>query len=125
MDAAGVTVELIGRDVLDAAGQRLGRVDSLYRDVDTPDLAFAAVAMIRRGRRRLVFMPLTGAIIKPESVSLRCGALLARRAPQVRPGCGLPVELEADLYRHYDIAYRPRERGAARLLTVGQGKHRR
>lgn len=125
MDAAEFTVELIGHDVLDAAGQRLGRVGSLYRDVDTPDLMFAAVAMIRRGRRRLVFVPLVGAFLQPESVTLRCGALLARRAPQVRPGCGLPVEREADLYRHYDIAYRPRERGAARLLTVGQGRHRR
>lgn len=125
MDAADTTPKLVGRDVLDAAGQRLGRVDSLYRDLDAPDLVFAAVAMIRRGRRRLVFVPLTGAIIKPESVSLRCGALLARRAPQVRPGSGLPVELEADLYRHYDIAYRRREHGEARLLAVGQGKHRR
>ncbi|TAM92164.1 MAG: PRC-barrel domain containing protein [Jatrophihabitans sp.] len=125
MDAADLTCELIGRDVLDAAGQRLGRVDSLYRDFDTPDLAFAAVAMIRRGWRRLVFVPLAGATLGEASVMLRCGALLARRAPQVRPGCGLPVEREADLYRHYDIAYRPRERGAARLLTVGQGKHRR
>lgn len=125
MDAADTTSELVGRDVLDVAGQRLGRVDSLYRDLDAPDLVFAAVAMIRRGRRRLVFVPLTGAIIKPESVSLRCGALLGRRAPQVRPGSGLPVELEADLYRRYDIAYRRREHGEARLLAVGQGKHRR
>jgi len=129
MDAAeptpDLTPDLIGHDVLDAAGQRLGRLDSLYRDVDTPTVAFAAVAMIRRGRRRLVFVPLTGAAISPESVSLRCGALLARRAPQVRPGQGLPVELEADLYRHYDITYRRREHGEARLLAVGQAKHRR
>ncbi|HEU5005768.1 MAG TPA: PRC-barrel domain-containing protein [Jatrophihabitantaceae bacterium] len=125
MDAADLTSELVGRDVLDAAGQHLGRVDGLFRDFDTPDLVFAAVAMIRRGRRRLVFVPLVGATIQAASVTLRCGALLARRAPQIRPGCGLPVELEADLYRHYDLAYRRREHGEARLLAVGQGKHRR
>ena len=125
MDAAELTPDLIGHDVLDAAGQRLGRLDSLYCDVDTPTVAFAAVAMIRRGRRRLVFVPLAGATLDEASVTLRCGALLARRAPQVRPGQGLPVELEADLYRHYDIAYRRLERGEARLVAVGQGKHRR
>ena len=52
MDAADTTSELVGRDVLDVAGQRLGRVDSLYRDLDAPDLVFAEVAMIRRGPER-------------------------------------------------------------------------
>lgn len=123
MDPADHTPELVGRDVLDAAGQRLGRVDSLYRDVEDPHIVFAAVAMIRRGRRRLVFVSLVGATTSAESVTVQCGALLARRAPQTRPGRGLPVELEADLYRHYDIPYRRREHSAARLQTMRRGKH--
>jgi hypothetical protein len=125
MDATELTPELIGRDVLDAAGQRLGRLDSLYCDVDAPTVMFAAVAMIRRGRRRVVFVPLAGATLGEMSVTLRCGALLARRAPQARPGRGLAVELEADLYRHYDITYRPREHGAARLIALSPGPHHR
>jgi len=110
--------ELVGRDVVDAIGQRIGRLESVYRDVEDQAVFFAAVAMLRRGRRRLVFVPLVDATIGPASVTLRCGALLARRAPQTRPGDLFPRELEADLYRHYDLPYRPRTNGRARLRPV-------
>lgn len=118
MDAADLTPDLVGRDVFDAAGQRIGRLDSLYRDLSNTAVNFAAVAMMRRGRRRLVFVPLVDATVGPSSVMLRCGAQLARRAPQTRPGRPLPAGLELDLYRHYDIPYLPGENGAARLQPV-------
>jgi hypothetical protein len=125
MDAAEPDPDLVGRKVIDAGGRRMGRLDGLYRDVDDPTVFFAAVAMIRRGRRRLVFVPLSGAKIDRTSIRLRCGGLLARRAPQTRPGRELPVELEADLYQHYDIPYQPREDGSARLHLVLQRRGRR
>lgn len=127
MDASELTPDLVGRDVLDAAGQRIGRLDSLYRDHEDPAICFAAVAMIRRGRRRLVYVSLVAARLDPTSITVQCGALLARRAPQTRPGRELPVELEADLYRHYDIPYQSRDGAPARLQPVqrhGRG-HRR
>jgi hypothetical protein len=118
MDAAELTSGLVGRDVLDAAGHLLGRLDSLFRDLDDPAVTFAAVAMIRRGRRRLVFVPLVDATVRRASVTLRCGAELARRAPQIRPGRSLPADLEGDLYRHYDIPYHARENATGRLRPV-------
>jgi len=51
---------------------------------------FAGVAVIRRGRRRIVFVPLRGATLRPASITVTCGKLLARRAPSVRPGKTLP-----------------------------------
>jgi sporulation protein YlmC with PRC-barrel domain len=112
------TSDLLGRHVFDAAGQRIGRVDGLYRDITSSTISFAAVSMIRRGRRRLVFVSLVDATIDPTSVTLRCGAQLARRAPQTRPGQELTESLEGDLYRHYEIPYQRLESGAARLRSV-------
>lgn len=111
--------------MLDAAGQRLGRLECLYRDVDNPSVCFGVVPMIRRGRRRWVFVPLVDATVRPSSVTLRCGLQLARRAPQTRPGHDLPAELEADLYRHYDIPHQPRADRSSRLHLVRPAKHRR
>jgi hypothetical protein len=39
------------------------------------------LAMIRRAGRRIVFLPLAGAIVRPASITVACGELLARRAP--------------------------------------------
>jgi hypothetical protein len=126
MDASELTPDLVGRDVIDAAGQRIGRLDRLYRDIQDPAICFAAVAMIRRGRRRLVYVSLVAARLDPTSITVQCGALLARRAPQTRPGRELPVEREADLYRHYDIPYPSRDGGPTRLQSMQRhGGHRR
>ncbi len=125
MNAADLTSEIVGRDVLDAAGERIGRLDSLYCDAADPTVVFAAVAMIRRGRRRLVYVSLVDAAVHPATVTVRCGQLLARRAPQTRPGAELPAELESDLYRHYELRYQPRADGAPRLRPMGHAKHRR
>ncbi|MBN9619306.1 MAG: hypothetical protein J0H43_06185, partial [Actinobacteria bacterium] len=80
MDPAELTTELVGHDVLDASGRRLGRLDGLYRDLDDPNVSFGVVTMIRRGRRRWVFVPLVAATVRTGSVTLCCGAQLARRA---------------------------------------------
>jgi len=125
MDPAELTPHLVGHNVLDAAGQRLGRLDRLYRDVDDPGVCFGVVPMIRRGRRRWVFVPLVDATVAPSSVTLCCGAQLARRAPQTRPGRELPAEIEGDLYRHYDIPHQPRTDGSTRLHLVREADHRR
>ena len=115
MSTAELNNDIVGRDVFDARGERLGRLDSLYRDRDNVAVCFGAVAMLRRGRRRLVYMPLVDATIAPDSVTLRCGAELARRAPQTRPGQRLPADAELGLYNHFDIPFRPTPTPGRRL----------
>lgn len=109
--------EVIGRTLYTADGSRLGKLVCLYDDTDTGDIAFGAVAMIRRGRRRNVFVPLTGAKIEPSAVTVRCGEVLARRAPNVREGQTLPADQEAALFAHYDLPYRRARHGQRRLAA--------
>jgi hypothetical protein len=107
----------VGRTVLDAGGDCIGQVSTLYLDLDTGVVAFAGVAMIRRGRRRIVFVPLRGATLRPASITVACGKLLARRAVSVRPGQSLPVGAAADLFAHYDLPYVPPEPIGGRRLV--------
>ena len=116
--------DLVGRVVYAATGQRLGRVDTVYRDGDKA-LVFAAVRTTRRGRRRLMYVPLDGATIQDTAVRLRCGAALARQAPRTGRRRGLPSEFEAELYHHYDLPYRKCEDDTAGLWPAHSGRHRR
>jgi hypothetical protein len=72
----------VGRAVFEPGGERIGQLIDLYADTGTGAIPFAGVAMIRRGRRRLVFVSLTDASIGPASVTVKCGKELARRAPR-------------------------------------------
>ena len=85
MSGTGFTADIVGRAVLDPGGEGIGQLIDLYADTETGEVSFAGVAMIRRGRRRLVFVSLTDARIGPASVTVKCGKELARRAPSVRP----------------------------------------
>ena len=101
----GLDPDLLGREVFDACGERIGQVSALYADTTTGEASFAGVEMIRRGRRRTVFVPLDDARIAPASVTVRCEKELIRRAPYVRPGENLPGSIEPGLYAHYEVGY--------------------
>ena len=105
-----------GCTVRDGLGTRLGRLDDIYADADTREVVFASVAMKRRGRRRSVFVPVTGAVVDGNTITLRCGAQLVRRAPWVHSGRSLPVEDEPALYAHYDMLYVEPRSTSRRLL---------
>jgi hypothetical protein len=105
MSGTGFTADIVGRAVFDAGGERIGQLVDLYADTQTGEVCFAGVAMIRRGRRRLVFVSLTDASIDAASVIVQCGKELARRAPSVRMGETLPADAEPALFAHYEIPY--------------------
>lgn len=109
---------LLGRLVLDGRGERLGHLASVYTDTHTDTVSFAGVAMIRRGRRRIVFVPLAGARVTAESITLCCGKQLARRAPSVQVGHLLPAAAEPALFTHYDLPYTPTAGGTRRLVPA-------
>jgi hypothetical protein len=117
MNSAKYESDVVGRVVLDAGGERIGEVSSLYLDTDTNVVSFAGVAMLRRGRRRVVFVPLDDATLGTASITVRCGKELARRAPSVRPGETLAVDAEAALFAHYELPYTPVESRRGHRLT--------
>ena len=116
MSAPAIDADDVGREVLDAAGHRIGKVSTLYLDADTGVVSFAGVSMIRRGRRRTVLVPLAGATLRGSSLTVRCGRQLAWQAPTVRPGVMLPADAEPGLFAHFDMPYRSGVRAQGRRL---------
>ena len=95
--------DTVGRYVLDARGERIGQLADLYADVASGAVTFGGVSMLRRGRRRVVYVCLNDAQVSPDSVTVKCGKDLARRAPSVRPGETLSADAEQALFAHYDM----------------------
>lgn len=126
------TNAMIGWPVQDGLRRRLGQLASLYVDVDAEEPAervpggaaendvacFAGVAMLRRGRRRIVFVSLAGATIESECITLACGGELVRTAPNVQVGHPLPVDVEPALFTHYGLRYVPSSDGVRRLVPL-------
>lgn len=54
-----------GHDMLDSGGHKVGTLESVYVDAGTDQPAFATVTVGLPTRRRLVFVPLTGATVGP------------------------------------------------------------
>ena len=116
MSAIGLARDdLLGLAVFAAGGERIGRLVDVYADIESGAVLFAGVAMVRRGRRRLVFVSLAGARLGRKSVTVQCGKDLARRAPSVRPGETLPADAEPALFAHYEIPYTTLDAQRARL----------
>jgi hypothetical protein len=57
-----------GRSVVDPAGGKIGSLEAIYVDTVSDEPVFATVVVGMLGRRRLAFVPLTGATVAPDHV---------------------------------------------------------
>lgn len=89
-----------GRTVLDADGEKLGKIEAVYLDKEIDEPAWALIHTGLLGRK-LTFVPLANAAPAGEHVGTRVSAERVKSAPQVEPGEELSPEREAELYRHY------------------------
>ena len=112
------TNQMIGYTVVDAAERPLGTLVVLYADAESGEVVFGGIAMIRRGRRRTVFLPLDSARIDGQIITVRCGGQLVRRAPATQSGRPLPADSEPDLFAHYDMTYTTPSSASRRLLPA-------
>lgn len=102
-------------DVVDSDGSKIGSLEAVYFDTASSDAVFASVQVGIVGRRRLTFVPLTGALVSPSYVKVPIDKKQAKGAPTIDTDGELSVEAEADLYAHYGLAYEPGQTGERRL----------
>ena len=81
-------------------------------------MCFAGVAMLRRGRRRIVVVSLAGATVELDCITLACGGQLVRPGPNVQVGRVLPADVEPALFAHYGLRYIPSSGGVRRLVPL-------
>lgn len=102
-------------DVVDVHGDKVGALEAVYFDTGSDQPAFASVRIGMIGRHRLVFVPLTGAVVAPSYVRVMFEKKLIKDAPSIEMDGELTSELEPAVFEHYALPYLPGASGERRL----------
>lgn len=105
-----------GKDVLDADGDLVGRMEDVYFHSETDEPLFVTVHTGLLGRH-LTFVPLEGATLGQDYLKVARLKAEIHHAPDIEGGGELSLEDEARVFKHYGIAYRPPATEAGRLLV--------
>jgi hypothetical protein len=106
--------EWLGKDVLNAEDDKLGKLEEVLYDIEADVPAFAAVKSGVFGKH-VTLVPLSGATAGREYVRVTATKEQFKDAPSFEPGVELSVEDEAAAYRHYGLDYRSAGQGVRRL----------
>ena len=104
-----------GRELVDRDGERIGKLEHVYFDVETEEPQFATVKEGLFGRH-LTLVPLVGATIGPDSLQLRVSKEQIRLAPNLEAN-DLSQADESRLYHHYQLNYTPLDTESGRRLA--------
>ena len=106
-----------GRDLVDSAGERIGKLEEVYFDVETDEPQFGTVKEGFIGRH-LTFVPLTGITIGPDNLQVPVTKEQVSSAPNIAlQGGELSQGDESALYHHYQLNYTPPETQSGRRLA--------
>jgi uncharacterized protein (TIGR02271 family) len=98
------TTEWRGRTLVDAQGDKVGKVDEIYLDEETGRPEWALVNTGLFGSKSS-FVPLAGAAPEGDDVRVSVDKEQVKDAPRVEPDGALSQEEEAQLFRHYGVPY--------------------
>jgi hypothetical protein len=103
-----------GQDILDAQGEKLGKLDEVYYDTETDVPAFGAVKSGLVGKH-ITLVPLAGASAGQSYIRVATAKAQFKDAPSIDTDAELTAEDEASSYGHFGLEYRPGGAGARRL----------
>lgn len=102
-------------DVVDKSGDKIGSLEAVYFDTSTDEPAFASVTVGMMGRKRLVFVPLAGAVVSPKYVKVTTDKKLIKDGPAIDTDGELTREQEPGVFEHFGLDYQPGAGGERRL----------
>jgi len=104
-----------GRELVDSSGERIGKLEDVYYDVETEEPQFGTV---KEGmfKRHLTFVPLVGLTIGPDNLQLAVSRDQVKEAPNLGLNDLSQVD-ESRLYHHYELNYTPLETESGRRLA--------
>jgi hypothetical protein len=106
-----------GRMLVDVDGEKIGKLEDVYVDVETDVAQFATV---KEGfiSRHLTFVPLGGVTVGPDQLQAAVTKQQVQSAPNIEQhGDGLSQEDESALYHHYQLNYTPPDTESGRRLA--------
>ncbi|MGW2546875.1 PRC-barrel domain-containing protein [Kitasatospora sp. NPDC001574] len=104
-----------GQAVVDEKDHRIGALESVYVETASDQPFFATVTVGLVSRRRLVFVPLDGAVVGPGYLRVAFPKAQVKQAPSIGVDDVLPAEDEAAVFAHYGLSYTPGAGGERRL----------
>jgi uncharacterized protein YrrD len=104
-----------GRELIDCDGERIGKLEEVYFDIETDEPQFGTVKEGLFGRH-LTFVPLAGVTIGPDSLQVPVSKEQIKEAPDIDLQ-DLSQADEARLYHHYQLNYTPLDQESGRRLA--------
>ncbi len=106
-----------GRVLVDRNGEKIGKLQDVYVDVETDEPQFGTVKEGFIGRH-LTFVPLAGVQIGPEDLQVTVTKDQVRSAPDIElHGEELSQADESALYHHFEMNYTPINTESGRRLA--------
>jgi PRC-barrel domain len=104
----------LGKDVLDADGEKVGKLDGVFYDAEVDVPSFVAVKSGLVGKH-LTLVPLQDASVSPDFLRLGYRKAMIKDAPNYDTDTEMTVEGEADAYKYFGLEYTTAGDGARRL----------
>jgi uncharacterized protein YrrD len=106
-----------GKMLVDSNGERIGKLEDVYVDVETDTPQFATVKEGSVFSRHLTFVPLAGLHIGPDDLHVATTKEHVQSAPDIEiHGEELSQEGESALYHHFEQNYSPPQTESGRRL---------
>jgi len=106
-----------GKMLIDCNGDKIGKLQDVYVDVETDEPQFATVKEGFIGRH-LTFVPLGGIQIGPDDLQVPVAKEQVRSAPEIdMHGEELSQADESTLYHHFEMNYTPIHTESGRRLA--------
>jgi len=118
-NAVSLTVENLGdwqgQDIIDPAGEKIGKLEDVFYDAQRDEPAFVAVKSGLIGKK-LTLVPVAGASVTRDHVRVRHDKEQFKNAPSFDPDAELTPDDEASAYGYYGVDYAA-PAGGGRLLA--------
>jgi sporulation protein YlmC with PRC-barrel domain len=106
-----------GKTLIDSDGEKIGKLEDVYVDVETDEPQFATVKEGLIGRH-LTFVPLGGMKVGPDELQVAVSKEQVKTAPNIElRGEELDQADESALYHHYELNYTPPDTPSGRRLA--------
>ena len=116
-EAEWSVAEWHGKTLVDVSGEKIGKLEDIYVDVETDEPQFATVKEGLIGRH-LTFVPLGGVKVGPDELQAAVTKEQVQAAPNIEQhGEELSQADESALYHHYELNYTPPSTESGRRLA--------
>jgi len=116
-EAAWNVADWHGKMLVDCLGEKIGKLQDVYVDVETDEPQFATV---KEGLldRHLTFVPVGGIKVGPDELQVAISKQLVKTAPNIEQhGEELSQAGESALYHHFELNYTPPKTESGRRLA--------